>query len=395
MWKGSDLIKNLAVEFTTKCNLSCKYCYLFSKQDASKEEISVNQLIDVVTQTLRLFPGIDTIELWGGESTYDPERLFLFCQEMYRLGKKTWIPSTNGTLIDDYQHYEAWRYCNQKDASQISFDGNPRFHNAYRSHSFERVLNNMKLAISQKVPISLRTTYPFDEFVEAVVENFEWFPKIYQEFSDDPRLPQSIVDRTFSILSYKNKKFMMIYQEIDTIFPIEEVNERSRIYRGYYQQLKNLVLDQAHKDVIFLPPYFNDTVASLIWDKPIEPKNCGSFLSQIYLHAPTGDIYPCLSQDVNSYQDIARLANVYSGEVNWPVVNTVRSFMIRRNKMCMRCFMQPACFGACYHITPSSKNTFNSYWNTENITKCRFAHSIFDIVAETSQKLISIIESMH
>jgi radical SAM protein with 4Fe4S-binding SPASM domain len=393
MWKGSELVKSLALDFTQKCNLSCDYCYLYSKQDIQKAELPTEDLINNVNKCLDLFPSIDSVELWGGESTYDPERLYLFCKSMYDRGIKTWIPSTNGTLIHDYKHYEAWRYCNQKDTSQISFDGNPKYHNKHRSNSFDRVVENMKLALREQVPISVRTTYSFKDFVDSIKENIIWYPKLYQEFLDDDRLNSELVDRTFACQRYKNKKFMMIYQEIDTIFPKEETPIRAQLYRKYYQSLRELVLSQVDNEIIFLPPYINDTIQALLDDKPIEPKSCGSFFTQLYLHTPSGDIYPCLSQDVSAYQDIAKLANINTMEINWPVVNTVRTFMLRRNKACRDCLIQPSCFGACYHRTPDSdKYAFNSYWNTANITKCIFAHYIFDIVVETSQALLNLID---
>ena len=394
MWKGSNHLKSLAISFTSRCNLSCSYCYLYSKQDIDKEEVPTDELIDVVTKTLKLFPSIDTVELWGGESTYNPERLLQFCKAMYALGVTTWIPSTNGTLIDKYEVYDAWRYCNQKYTSQISFDGNPKYHNKYRSNSFDKVVSNLKFAIGKSVPVSLRTTYGFDDFIDAITENFHWYPKIYKELSGDESLNPEIVDRTFAIHEYYGRKFMMIYQEIDTIFTDEEIDKKANIYRDYYKKIQDLVAMHWHDDIIFLPPYINDTVKALIGDGKKEAKNCGSFFSQIYLHTSSGDIYPCLSQDTNSYREIAKLANVYTGEVNWPVVNTVRSFMYRRNRACSNCFMQSSCFGACYHRlceADEEGSPFNLFWNTAHISKCKFAHNIFDLAVKTSQDLLEHI----
>lgn len=391
MWKGSNKLKSLAVDFTVKCNLKCNYCYLYSKQEIQKKEIPIEQLIDSVLKTISLFPSIDIVELWGGESTYNPERLYKFCKAMYDVGIKTWIPSTNGTLIDKYEVYDAWRYCNQTYTSQISFDGNPKYHNLNRNNSFDKVVSNIHFAIKQQVPVSLRTTYGFNDFLSALNENFIWYPEIYKRMLNDQILNTEIVNRTFAISEYCDRKFMMIYQEIDTIFTKEEILKKANTYREYYKILKELVKNYWDNEVIFLPPYINDTVKALISDNPESPKTCGSFFSQLYLHTPTGDIYPCLSQDVSEYQSIARLANIHTKEINWNILNTIRSFMYRRNRMCATCFMQSSCFGGCYHLSPSSVNTFNSYWNTYNIPKCKFAKSIFDIVIETSQELISHI----
>jgi radical SAM protein with 4Fe4S-binding SPASM domain len=392
VWKGNDLITSLAIDFTTKCNLSCDYCYLYSKQSAYKEEVSVEQLIETLKKTIDWFPNISMIELWGGESTYDPKRLQTFCEAMYKLGVITWIPSTNGTLLHKPENYNAWRFCNQYRASQFSFDGNPKYHNKHRNNSYDQVVNNLELVIKDRVPVSLRTTYSFEDFLDSIKENFVWFPKLYKTLFADSKLDQTIVDNTFCIRQYKNKKIMMLYQEIDTIFPIKETPQKLLTYRNYYKELKNLVLEYSEDEVIFLPPYINDTVNALLDTESIKTRNCASFIGQIYLHTPTGDIYPCLSQDVNSYQEIAKLGNVNSGELNWPVINTVRSFMVRRNKACNDCLIKTACFGGCYHTLPSEINSFNTYWNTNNITKCKFAHQIFDLVLETSQELINKID---
>ena len=392
MWKGSELIRSLAIDFTGKCNLNCSYCYLYSKQEADKKEISVDELITTVKKAIKWFPNIELIELWGGEATYDPQRLHVFCQAMYDIGATTWIPSTNGTLLHKPEYYNAWRFCNQYRASQFSFDGNPKYHNKQRSNSFDIVLENLGLVLRQRVPVSLRTTYSFEDYIDSINENLIWYPKIYKSFSEDTNLDQTVVDKTFCIYPYKNKKLMMIYQEIDTIFQVKHAAVKSNIYRNYYHKIKNMVLDQLDNDVIFLPPYINDTVMALLQSEPSRTKNCALLSNQVYLHAPTGDIYPCLSQDVDSYQSIAKLGNVHTMEINWPIVNTVRSFIVTRNNTCQDCSIRSACFGACYHTLPAETDTFNSYWNTNNIIKCKFAHSIFDVVLDTSQAIIDYID---
>ena len=48
MWKNSSGLKSLAVDFTQKCNLSCSYCYLYSKQDIDREELPTPELSGMV-----------------------------------------------------------------------------------------------------------------------------------------------------------------------------------------------------------------------------------------------------------------------------------------------------------------------------------------------------------
>jgi radical SAM protein with 4Fe4S-binding SPASM domain len=170
--------------------------------------------------------------------------------------------------------------------------------------------------------------------------------------------------------------------------------ERVPKYRDYYEQLDKIIEKYLNEDVIFLPPYIGDTVQALIsTDDSLTTKNCGSFFSQVFLHPISGDIYPCLSQDTTQYRDIARLMNINNMEINWPVINTIRSFMMRRNRKCFKCKLQSSCFGGCYHssVESNTKSAFNSYWNISNITKCIFSYNIYDVVLKTSQKIIDHI----
>lgn len=393
MWAGSENISNLAIDFTTRCNLRCEYCYLYSKQDVPQQDMTVEELVAVVEKTLRIFPRIQMIELWGGEPTFDPERLFKFVQAIRAKGIDTWIPSTNGTLIHKQENYEAWRYCNQKFNSQISFDGNKKYHDKYRCNTYDRVVSNIEFCLKQDIPIALRTTYPSEIFLDGVKENMVEFPALYKRMEKIPGIQKRLLDHTFAVMEYKDRKLLMLYQEIDTIHTRQEVLDIAEDYRASYEKIEEYMDSFLNDDVIFMPPYISDTVQSLVSNKKYkEPKNCGSFMSQVYLHSPTGDVYPCLSQDVKQYKRIAYLMNVHTGEINWPAVNTIRAFMYRRNRACIGCFIQESCFGGCYHTIPETNNTFNNYWNTYNITKCTFAHRIFDIVVRTSRRLLDRID---
>ena len=391
MWKGSDLVTNLALDFTTQCNLRCNYCYLYSKQDIEADELSVESLIEVTKKAFKYFPNIEKIELWGGEPTLNPKRITSFVNEMTSLGKSVWAPSTNGTLLGVQKNYNAWKLVNDK-GCQVSFDGNKQYHDKYRCNTHDLVVKNLKRCVNFDDNVSLRTTYRFDDFYDAIITNMVEFPRLYKEFLNDCSNHKR-VDKLFAIRPYKNRKLMMIYQEVDSIYTKDEILQKAPLYRQYYELLDSVIDNYLDNDVIFMPPYIGDTVEALLSDKDfIEPKNCGSFVSQLYLHAPSGDIYPCLSEDVEQYKDIGCLMNVHTGDINWSAVNTVRSFMFRRNRKCYTCFLQSSCFGGCYHQAPSAKNKFNSYWNISNISKCVFSHSIFDVVVNTSQRIIDYID---
>ena len=204
------------------------------------------------------------------------------------------------------------------------------------------------------------------------------FPKLYKEFISDPSLDPRLVDHFFAVLPYRDIKLMMIYQEVDTIFQHDEIMAHAVQYRSAYDTFAELIEMRKYDDVIFLPPYINDTVQELINPKKyVEPKNCGSFLSQIFLHTPTGDVYPCLSQDVSVYKNIGRLVNVHTKEINWPAVNSIRAFMLRRNRDCMTCFMQPSCFGGCYHTAVEDEGDLQFLLEYREYYKVYFRSSYF------------------
>jgi radical SAM protein with 4Fe4S-binding SPASM domain len=395
MWQGSNQITNLAIDFTSRCNLHCSYCYLYSKQNTPQKELPLEELISVVEKTLDIFRSVSFIELWGGEPTIDPERLLEFVKFARGRGIQTWIPSTNSTLLDKPEHYNAWRFCNSTPGmnSQFSLDGNKKYHDLYRSNSYDHVVNNLRICLERGVPVSLRTTYPNEIFLEAIKENMVSFPTLYKQFLENPRIEERLTNHTFAVMDYNGRKFLRIYQEIDTIYCRKDIIELSENYRSAFEYMDKYIDNFLDDEVIFLPPYLGDTFESLISKKEYkEPKSCGSMLSQVYLHSPTGDVYPCLSQDVKQYKDIARLMNVHTKEIDWGHVNTIRAFMFRRNRQCIRCFIQESCFGPCYHTIPEQNQSFNKYWNTYNITKCTFAHRIFDIVVRTSKKILKYID---
>jgi radical SAM protein with 4Fe4S-binding SPASM domain len=389
MWETSSGVTNLAISFTNRCNLHCSYCYFYSKQEVEQNELSLSDLIEVVDKALGYFCGVHTVELWGGEPMIDPERLNGFASAMKQRGIQVVVPSINGTLLGSKEHYEAWKPISLARGSQISFDGNKKFHDKHRCGTYDTVVENLRLSILRQDNLSIRTTYSFDDFFDSVKENLEAYPTLYKKFLAEGLSPKE-VNRVFSMFEYGGKKFLAVFQEIDSIFSETDLLEKAAKYRESYVAFSQLLPNLLENDVLFLPPYVTDMVGSMIQKNPyFGTKHCGSFFTQLFLHTASGGIYSCLSQDAKDYEQIACLANVNTGKVNWPTLNAVRSFTYRRNRECYQCLFQDACFGGCYHMIPSGgSNKFNSYWNTARISKCVLAHSIFDVVVDMATKIL-------
>ena len=133
----------------SRCNLACRYCYylekgrLYPNQEPLSEElleIFIQQYLEAQTMPQVLFT-------WhGGEPLLQPLSFYrkaLELQKKYSRGRQIDnCLQTNGTLLTD-------EWCEFLRENQflvgISIDGPQTYHDAYRCHSFEKVMRGIRL----------------------------------------------------------------------------------------------------------------------------------------------------------------------------------------------------------------------------------------------------------
>ena len=135
----------------SRCNLTCRYCYYLEKgrlypeeeQQLLSEELLetfIRQYLEAQTMPLVLFT-------WhGGEPLLRPLSFYrkaIELQQKYARGRQIDnCLQTNGTLLND-EWCEFLR--ENRFLVGISIDGPQTFHDAYRCHSFEKVMRGIRL----------------------------------------------------------------------------------------------------------------------------------------------------------------------------------------------------------------------------------------------------------
>lgn len=133
----------------SRCNLNCRYCYYLEKSQLypNQEPLSEELLETFICQYLEAQTMPQVLFTWhGGEPLLQPLSFYrkaLELQHKYARGRQIDnCLQTNGTLLTD-EWCEFLR--ENRFLVGISIDGPQAFHDAYRCHSFEKVMRGIRL----------------------------------------------------------------------------------------------------------------------------------------------------------------------------------------------------------------------------------------------------------
>jgi radical SAM protein with 4Fe4S-binding SPASM domain len=163
-------LKNLMINITERCNLTCKHCYITEK---NKVDMPLEDIIELIEEFDSL-QGIRVI-LTGGEP-------FLYSQLEQLLNKLIEIPLqkvilTNGVLINDMDDYIFNLLEKNYVEVYVSVDGLEQTHNDFRNAGcFEETIKGIKALLDRDISVSINTMIH--------KQNIDEFGDLYQLITD-------------------------------------------------------------------------------------------------------------------------------------------------------------------------------------------------------------------
>ena len=147
--------REVDVEITSRCNLSCRYCYFFDHPEVVYEDLSTDAWLRFFEECGRC--GVMKVTVSGGEP-FLREDLPELIAGIVRNRMRFAILS-NGTLVTDAMAAVIAR-TGRCDSVQISLDGScPETHDACRGEgSFEKALRGLRILQRHRVPLTVRVT---------------------------------------------------------------------------------------------------------------------------------------------------------------------------------------------------------------------------------------------
>ena len=130
--------RSVTLTLTTRCNLSCVYCY---ENNKSNSAMSLETAKNILDRTFReLNGGKLYIELFGGEPFLEFDlikALYEYADKEYHQEKWIMFATTNGTLIHD--DVQEWLKKHPRMICGLSLDGNKTMQDLNRSCSFDLI----------------------------------------------------------------------------------------------------------------------------------------------------------------------------------------------------------------------------------------------------------------
>lgn len=360
-------LRQLLIEVTDACNLSCRYCGYgelysnYDKREGKKQSFqNIKALIDFLTELWKSekntsFDHIIYIGFYGGEPLIN----FNLIQETIEYLEKIHIPglifeynmTTNGILLGKYMNY----LIKKKFHLLISLDGS-KINNSYRvtstgMESFDIVIKNAKKM--QKYAPGY-----FNEFVNfnAVLHNRNSVESIYsfikKTFNKNPHIGELTTNGINKDLKEQfNRMFINRLESLQQAINCEEVRE------NYGEISSDRMLTSNFLDAFLGNTY--KTLADLFYDKEnqsyMPTSTCPPFYKKLFLTV-NGRILPCekIGQKIS-------LGWVKEGKVslNSTIIQDLYETLFKKiAKQCKQCLLWKNCSSCIFFFEDNANEQF-------------------------------------
>lgn len=147
--------RSLTIEITSRCNLSCSYCYFFNNPAVEYKDLKTDEWLKFFDELGAL--GVMRVTLAGGEPFIREDLPELIERLVHNRMRYSFL--SNGMLINDEiaRFMAGTKFC---EFIQVSVDGsNAEVHDSCRGKgSFDRVISGIQILKKNKIRVAVRVT---------------------------------------------------------------------------------------------------------------------------------------------------------------------------------------------------------------------------------------------
>jgi len=195
-------LKNLMINITERCNLSCKHCYITEK---NKIDMPLKDIISIINDFYK-YQGIRLILTGGEPLLYSKFKQLLIKLNTVPLQK---VILTNGILITDLEEEIINLLKKNYFEVFVSIDGLEKSHNDFRNaNCFNNAIKGIRRLLNNDITVSINTM--------VHRQNFDEFEELYKIISDLGKIRNWSIDiPTFDKENPKEirEKYEISYEE--------------------------------------------------------------------------------------------------------------------------------------------------------------------------------------
>lgn len=318
---------------TYNCNFRCPYCFEYRENKDQKYQIVFTK--DMVDKAYQVMEQIQpqkelqqkVITLYGGEPLLaENKEIVTYIVKEGRKRGYQFKAITNGYDLNLY--LDLLSPCDIR-ALQITIDGPKDFHNERRIHyqyhdTFDRIIENISLALKQEVQIDIRINTDYSN-IEKLSELKEYFSKIGFDNYPNFKFYSALLKDNSSITDMERSK--LNFQPAQAYITKLKQNDSLSLCQDYgiYQLINEAIKNK--RPIAFRSVYCSSQAGEFVLD-------------------PLGRIYPCW--EVVGREDFI-IGSFKDSNIKWnkPILHKWRNMDILESDSCRICRYALLCGGGC------------------------------------------------